>query len=88
MKLIYCKECKDIVRLRWWYINRTCECGLSGGHCVGYEHTEIWGEAIPLGVDKRSFWKALKERPKEGKGSLFTAFVIPEECETVEEVDK
>ncbi len=84
MKLIYCKGCQDVIKLIRAY--RQCRCGHSGGRYLDYAHSEIWGSAIPLGIDYRSLGEALKERPKEGKGSLFTAFVIPEECDTVEEV--
>lgn len=84
MKLIYCKECGDIVRL--FHLPLTCECGASGGVYVNDINAEIWGEVVPLGIDNLSFIEALKGRPKEGEGSLFTAFVIPEECKTVKEV--
>ena len=86
MKLIYCKECGDIVRLRGEL--RGCWCGGSTGRYIGVFQAEIGGSAIPLGFDSLDFFVAIEERPEKGLGKGFTAFVIPEECETVEEVDK
>jgi len=84
MKLIFCPVCSDIVRLI--RKKRTCECGASWGH---YEedllHSVIGGRAVPLGLVNSEFHMALYDRPKEGLGSRFTAFVIPEKCDTVRE---
>lgn len=82
MKLIYCPECEDVVRLvsctRW------CGCGKSRGCYFNDRNAIIGGKAIPLGIDWHSFSQALADRPKEGAGQRFEAFVIPEQCDTVE----
>lgn len=83
MKLVFCPECQDVFKLKrclCW-----CFCGKSSGHYIDDVKAEIRGKAIPLGFDNTSFLKALKARPKTGKGKGFRAFVIPRECETVEE---
>ena len=85
MKLIYCKECRDIVRLRGEL--RWCECGASMGRYTGVWDAEIGGSAIPLGFDSLDFFIAIEERPERGLGKEFTAFVIPKKCSTVEVID-
>lgn len=85
MKLIYCLKCGDIIR--FFFEERSCKCGKSKGK---YEadglNATISGVAIPLGFDNQSFREALQTRPKFGpSGSIFTAFVIPKKCDTVEE---
>ena len=83
MKLIYCKSCHDIFRL--WFEKRTCKCGKSGGWYLSGLNAEIWGDALPLGIDNYSFLAATMNQPKEdaGKGATFEAFVIPAKCKTV-----
>jgi len=84
MKLIYCPHCHDIRKLHHRSI--VCICGRSGGfyHEDGL-HAEITGSAIPLGINGSTFVKALANRPKEGMGEEFAAFVIPKKCPTVTE---
>lgn len=85
MKLIFCTRCRDVVRL-WEGVWRSCDCGESHGvYLLGCLKAKIKGPAVPLGFANRSFARALSERPDEGLGSRFTAFVIPRECDTVEE---
>lgn len=85
MKLIYCPHCHDIVRLRDRE-RRWCECSKSWGQYTDDVQATIGGQAIPLGLDNRSFLYALKER--EGAGlrayMAFDAFLIKEPCETVD----
>lgn len=83
MKLIYCPKCHDIVALMIVEV-RHCLCGRSRGHYLddGIEAV-IEGEAIPLGIATASFHKALNNRPESGQGEEFTAFVIPEKCDTI-----
>lgn len=86
MKLIFCRACQDIVRLiegDW----RRCDCGRSAGTYVDPLKAQISGPCIPLGIDNRSLALALAARPASGLGERFEAFVIPEECSTVEVVD-
>ena len=86
MKLIFCRACKDVVRLKFKL--NFCECGKSGGKYINELDAVIGGEdCIPLGFDNFSLVQALKKRPKSGLGSGFNAFVIPEECDTVDVVD-
>lgn len=83
MKLIFCTSCRDIVKLDLF--QRTCECGGAWGH---YRRdglrAVVGGSAIPLGFRNDEFVAALRNRPAEGLGSPFAAFVIPHACDTVE----
>lgn len=81
MKLLFCDACGDIVKLR--SETRTCSCKKSGGHYTNHLDAVYWGPAMPLGVDNMSFATALHERPTEGKGFRFAAFVIPKRCPTM-----
>jgi len=88
MKLIYCPECHDIVRLK--QEKKTCDCGAIWGYYKDDINAVISPKAIPLGIANSWFYNALENRPKYGQsGTLFDAWVIPKECETVEiEKDK
>ncbi len=82
MKLIFCPKCEDIRALA--YELRYCSCASSWGY---YRrdglNAVIGGKAIPLGLNNQSFVKALKNRPAQGLGQRFEAFVIPENCPTL-----
>ena len=80
MKLIFCPDCQDIVKLK--REKTFCACG----KCWGYYkedglHAIINKEAIPLGFN--NFHLALRNRPEEGLGYVFGAFVIPKKCPTI-----
>lgn len=84
MKLIYCPKCQDIFKLRWDL--RHCECGEAWGYYRDDGlNAVIGGGAVPIGFANQSFLNALKNRPKEGQGKRFAAFVIPEYCPTVKD---
>lgn len=83
MKLIYCPNCKDIIKLTKQY--RTCLCGDSSGKYIDFVTAEIRGKAIPIAFLNTEFEGAIQCRPKEIK-SLFEAFVIPENSVTVKKV--
>lgn len=81
VKLIYCKNCHDIVRL--FYEERCCKCGACHGKYLDELNAEINGSAIPIGFDNIDFVHAVCHQPKAGDGELFTAFVIPKKCSTI-----
>jgi hypothetical protein len=55
-------------------------CHASGGQYLDGSNAEISGKAVPIGIDNRSFTKALKGQMDRGR---FVSFVIDEPCETV-----
>jgi len=88
MKLIFCKKCNDVIKLRYKENSLTCQCGASGGYYLKDGlHAKIWGEAIPLGIDNISLKKAILCRNLSDKNyvGFFDAFVIPKKCDTVKE---
>lgn len=87
MKLIYCPECRDIVKLRWDGI-RFCVCRESWGEYINYQDAQIGGVAIPISIVDASLADAICGRPEidPGYGRRFDAFVIPRNCPTVEEI--
>lgn len=86
MKLIYCPNCHDVVRLE--LNHRQCKCGKAYGHYLkdGLNGV-ISSKAIPLGFNNFSLIPALENRPASGMGEKFEAFVIPVECPTIRVVD-
>jgi hypothetical protein len=87
LKLIFCPKCQDVVKLWLKDKPRYCKCRKSYGHYIDNLYAEIGGLAIPIGFANSSFAKALENRPKEGMGYNFTAFVIPEDVETISKIE-
>ncbi len=85
MKLLYCKECHDVFNLNGNL--KTCTCSKSGGKYLDNLYAEYYGPCIPLGFANMSFVRALSNQPSEGQGEVFTAFVIPYQCETMRRTD-
>jgi hypothetical protein len=83
MKLIYCPDCSDILRLT--HRKQYCICKKSWGKYTDHINAVIGGNAIPIGINNSSFVDAIWNRPQEGLGSRFEAFVIPKICPTVEQ---
>ena len=75
--------CHDVIRLKVG-VEKSCDCGATGGRYLNNLYAEYWGEnAVPLGFANGSFVRALSCRPENGWGHPFTAFVIPKECDTM-----
>ena len=84
MKLIYCPECKDVVKLRRESV-RTCFCGASQGIYVDKTNAKISGKAIPLCIGWRSFMLAIRNRPTDRfDGERFQAWIPPVVCSSIE----
>lgn len=81
MKLILCPYCGDIFSLS--LDEKSCYCGSSKGKYLDKTRAAVSKDAIPLGINNASLINALAWRPDTGEGSEFTAFVIPEKCESV-----
>lgn len=80
MKLIFCPDCKDVFKLD--YAARSCKCGKATGKYVDKLNVVHTG-GIPLGFANSSLQKAIDNRPQFGMGATFEAFVIPQNCPTV-----
>ena len=81
MKLIFCKECTDVVRLTTSNI-KSCDCGKSEGHYTDELNAWYSGPCIPLGFANSSFRTALNNQPASIWGKTFDAFVIEKDCPT------
>lgn len=87
MKLLYCTNCHSIFNLR--KMPKRCDCKLSTGHYLEDGlHAEYKGPCIPLGFANGDFNYALEHQPEVGPGKKFSAFVIEENCPTMEKIDK
>jgi len=88
VKLLFCPVCQDVIKLGKDK-KRFCECGESAGHYLEDGiNANIYGRAIPIGFQNKSFVDALHYRPEDGWGEKFKAFVIPRECDTIHEPNK
>lgn len=83
MKLIFCTECLDVIKLK--RDMRSCDCGKSSGRYTGPTNVKISGPCVPIGINNWSFGQAQNNRPLVGFGKEFSAFVIPVESEEWEE---
>ncbi len=93
MKLIFCKDCEDVVRLK--EKRRYCSCGNIWGQYVDNLNAKISHKAIPFGFANSSFADALwaedadkRKGTSKEQGHRFEAFMIPHDCGTVEVVDE
>jgi len=78
MKLVYCPECQDLVRL--FVEDRRCKCGQSGGHYeTNGRDAKLWGKAIPFGLDNFELGRALHRQPESGIGKAVSFFIIPKQ---------
>ena len=81
MKLIYCPECHDIIKLNHGL--HECICKSSWGHYLEDGLNAVYGgQAIPLGIVNRSFIAAINNQPDNDLGEHFEAFVVPKQCFT------
>ena len=85
MKLLYCKNCGDIIRLS--RSGQHCECGA----CIGFYRNDleatIIGPGVPLGIGNESLRKGIEafnagDIPAE-HGYTVDAFVISREASTI-----
>jgi len=87
VKLIYCTDCHDVVRLV--REKRRCKCGKCGGYYKDHFDAVYWGApAVPLGFANNDLLRAVGMQPEQpGPGERFEAFVIPKKCSTMEKID-
>lgn len=87
MKLIVCRSCGDVLSLK--KERKECGCGKSyGWYKEDGLHAVYGGPCTPLGFANDSFHNGILNQPEEGKGRVFTAFVIAKECKTFVKEEK
>ena len=86
MKLFFCPVCYDIRKPL--YVKTECVCGLSYGWYKGNAyHSVFGGKAIPIELESDSLDKALQRNCETKRDTVFMAFVIGQECSTVERIE-
>ena len=65
MKLVYCRECDDVVRL--FDDTRKCECGKTSGRYKpeSETHAEFSGPCVPFALSNTEFQVAVFQRNKD-----------------------
>lgn len=86
MKLLFCKECRDVFSLS--DVVKTCTCGKTTGRYLDIMNAEYHGPCLPLGFANSTFLAAVRNQPEKDWGRDFTAFVIQKECATMVRKDK
>lgn len=90
MKLLYCRRCRDIIKLSLQL--KSCECGACKGMYSDERQAQYVGEfAVPLGIRNSTFLEAINNQPatnnEDGLSDVFfDAFVIPKVCPTLERI--
>lgn len=91
MKLLFCPNCQDVVKLKVQEM-RFCACRECSGIYLDVLNAEYYGKAIPLGFANNTLVEALKKRDKAindgtehnaSKGIAFTAFIIPSQSSSI-----
>lgn len=93
MKLLLCRACQDVLKLQESPSQREarrCKCGKSGGRYLDQLNAEFWGRhALLIGFDNNSLAAVVHGDLWKGDppyGPRFTAFIIPEETNSVRKV--
>lgn len=64
MKLLFCRECRDVFRL--WGQQRRCSCGRSKGRYLSDgHHAKFSGPCIPIGIANTDLADADRRYPKK-----------------------
>ena len=83
-KIIYCPTCQDLKTLRK-KVTR-CVCGKAMGRMIDHNNAEINEYAVPIGLSTKTFQFAIQNRPSDGLGTPFTAFVMAEVNKNIQQV--
>ena len=84
MKLMYCKECHDIVNIS--SVQRICNCGKCRSVYIDSLNIEYSGPGLIIGINNTHFVAALVNRMTDKKNHEFTAFFIQEDCNSTRKV--
>jgi hypothetical protein len=63
---------------------KSCSCGKTKGQYKNDGLNAVYSGGLPLGFDNFSLARAIRLRPENGLGSVFEAWVMPEEISTME----
>lgn len=82
MKLLYCRDCTDIVKLT--DKPRSCECGHSTGRYVTNGVVVLQGPSLSVAMNNFTFDSARETRVKTGTGTAFDAWFMKTRHEEVQ----
>ncbi len=86
MKLIFCLECQDVFKPATRLMTY-CKCTKCSGQHIDENNLEYSGPGIPVGFANSTFARAIRNRPESGDGAGFTAFIFPEQCDSIVKLD-
>ena len=81
MKLIFCKDCQDVIKID--RDMRTCKCGKAKAYLTDHINAIVNDHAIVLGFSNPSLANAFKIKPTIHFGSRFEAFIISKEAKSI-----
>lgn len=84
MKLLYCRECDDVVRLL--DDERTCMCGATKGRYLDEKNAVFSGPAEPFAISNSQFAVAVQLRKEHGI-LPFGAWTTPIQAENFRSID-
>ena len=84
MKLVYCKNCQDVVR-PLPNLKRSCYCGDLTVESLSDNVTiKINGnDPIVIGIANSSLLLGIKHQPMSGLGFDINSFILPKKCKSV-----
>lgn len=78
MKLLYCQDCGDLIKLKEKKPT-SCECGKSGGMLLEASKASYYGDnATPIEVINRSFLSAIQNHAASKTAAYFDTFFTSE----------
>ena len=80
MKLLFCQDCKDIIRL--FRERRYCKCQKVSGYYTNDTEAVFRGKPILIGIDNKSFAESIKLKNILKTSNFFEVFVIGKDCIT------
>ena len=86
MKLLYCKDCSDLIELN--RAERTCICGNTKGRYIDSTNATYSGNCIPMGINNLSLVLAILSYEETPGNFPIETFTIPEDCKTMKRKNK
>lgn len=86
MKLLFCKDCSDVVKLQLF--DRSCACGNSSGryNADGDTCTVSGVSAVVIAIGNRSLFLGVLMQPETGEGPNLKAWVFAKDYHKINHV--
>lgn len=88
MKLLFCTECEDIIRLKTGNLKK-CDCGRISGRYIDEINAVYSGPAYPIGIDNNYFAQAIRCYPHipDENSMTITASLIPKKTDSLKKLE-